>query len=430
MNRAIRFAALSLLGLSLVAGDKPLFIRNARIHTVEGPIVEKGSLLVKGGRISALGADVAAPADAEVVEAEGLDAYPGFMDAGGNLGLMEVPSVRATVDTSDPGEFLPQLQASTAVHFQSELIPIARVNGVTHAVAVPGLDGASLLPGQASAFRLQGRTFESAGLKAGAALVLRWPSIQTRGQGQGMGQGSAPKPFQELKQEQEKKVRELKDFFERAQRHMQHPGAEPDPELQSLAPYLRGEAPVFLIAGRARELKEALAFAQKLKLKVLVEGSEEVLEAKEQLKSAQAGVILGSCLRFPREEDRPYDHFQALAGELHRAGIPVAFGSMGEPADVRSLPFEGPGNAVAFGLSHEEAIEAVTLAPARMFGLEKDLGSLVVGKEATFFLVKGDPLEFQSEVKAVFIQGERVPLENRHQKLFEVFRPGSSSPTR
>ncbi len=422
MNRTLRFAALSLLGLSLVAGDKPLVIRNARIHTVEGPVVEKGSLLVKGGRISALGTDVSAPQDAEIVEAEGLDAYPGFMDAGGNLGLMEVPSVRATVDTSDPGEFLPQLQASTAVHFQSELIPIARVNGVTHAVAIPGLDGASLLPGQASAFRLQGRTFETAGLKAGAALVLRWPGIQMRGQGQGMGQG-APKPFHEVKQEQEKKVQELKDFFERAQRHMQHPGADPDPELQSLAPYLRGEAPVLIIASRARELKEALAFAQKLKLKVLVEGSEEVLDAKEQLKSANAGVILGTCLRFPREEDRPYDHFQALAGELHRAGIPVAFGSLGEPADVRSLPYEGPGNAVAFGLTHEEAIEAVTLAPARMFGLEKDLGSLAVGKEATFFLVKGDPLEFKSEVKAVFIQGEKVPLENRHQKLLEAFRP-------
>lgn len=422
MSFSLRGAALSLLAISLSAGDRPLFIRHARLHPVDAPVIAKGSLLVKGGRIVALGADIAAPADADIVEAEGLDAYPGFMDAGGNLGLLEIPSVKATVDTSDPGEFLPQLQAATAIHLNSELIPIARVNGVTHSVAIPGLDGASLLPGQASAFRLKGRTIEEAGLRRGAALVLRWPVVSTRSMDPLTFQ-PRNRPYQEAKTEYDKKVLDLKEVFEKAKRNLQNPQADPDPTLQALAPYLKGEAPVLLLAARTRELKEALAFLQKYSLKVVVEAGEDTMECVEALKAAGVqGVLLGSCLRFPNQEDRPYDYFQALGAALRKAGLTIAFGSLGEPSDVRSLPYEGPGNAAAYGLSEEEAIASITLAPARLFGLDKELGSLTPGKEATFFLVKGDPLDYRSDVKAVFIQGERMSLGNHHQTLFERYR--------
>lgn len=423
MSRTLsHLAALPLLALALCAGDRPLFIRNARIHPVEGAPIPRGSLLVKEGRIVAIGADLTPPPEAEVVEAEGLDAYPGFMDAGGRLGLMEVPSVRATVDTSDPGDFLPQLQAATAVHMQSGLIPVVRVNGVTHALAIPGLDGTSLLPGQASAWRLEGRTIEEAGLKAGAALVLRWPSVQAGGRGFFEGGGPA-RPFSELKQEQEKKVQALKDFIERARRHQRNPGAEPSPALAALGPALKGEVPVLLQTSRARDLKEALAYLRGLGVKVVVVAHEEVDEAIPELKAAQAAVLMDSALAFPRSEDRPYDHFQTLPGRLRQAGLPIAFASLGEPSEVRSLPYDGAGNAVAHGLSHEAAIEALTLAPARIFGLDKDLGSLVVGKEATFFLVKGDPLDFKGQVTQLVIRGRRVSLDNRHQQLYEAFKP-------
>jgi imidazolonepropionase-like amidohydrolase len=423
MSRTLfRLAVLPLLTLALGAGDRPLFIRNARIHPVEGAPLARGSMLIEDGRIAAVGPDLTPPPGAEVVEAEGLDAYPGFMDAGGRLGLVEVPSVRATVDTSDPGDFLPQLQAATAVHLQSGLIPVVRVNGVTHALAIPGLDGGSLMPGQASAWRLEGRTIEEAGLKAGAALVLRWPTVQ--GGNRGFFEGGGPvRPFTELKQEQEKRVQAVKDFFERARRHHQNPAANPSPALAALGPALKGEVPVLLQTTRARDLKEALAFLRGLKVKIVVVALEEIDEAIPELKAAGASVLVDTGLAFPRSEDRPYDHFQTLPGRLRQAGIPIAFASLGEPAEVRSLPYDGAGNAVAHGLSHEAAIEALTLAPARMFGLDRELGSLVAGKEATFFLVKGDPLDFKGQVTQLYIQGRRVSLDNRHQQLYEAFKP-------
>jgi imidazolonepropionase-like amidohydrolase len=419
-SKSIALGLLSSLSM-LIAGDgKAIFIRNARIHTLEGPIIEKGNLLLRDGRIAAVGEDLSAPSDADAIDASGLDAYPGFFDAGGSLGLMEIPVVRPGVDTNDPGDLNPQLIAATAIHPYSELIPIARVNGVTHALAMPG-QGA-LVGGQASVFVLEGRSIETMALRTRAGLVITWPQIQTRSFDP-MTFQPRTKPFTEAKEEQDKKLTQLRDLFERAQRALRAgERVNPDLKFQALFPYLKGEAPVLVRVEKEREIKQVLDFADRFQLKLVLVDPDDALKLKDRLKAKNVAVILGPCLRFSRDEDASYDFHHIQAGALSAAGIKVAFASLGEPSDVRSLPFEGPGNAVSFGLVHEEAIKSLTKNPAEIFGLDDQLGSLKAGKIANLFLVKGDPLDFSSDVKFVFIQGKQVSLENHHTRLYEKFK--------
>ncbi len=435
MTRGLRFAAVAALAVLPAAGRQgsqeasdDILIRGARIHTlVEGEApIESGSILIRDGRIVDIG-DVEAPPGASVVDGSGLDVYPGIMDSVSQLGLTEIGSVSATVDTTELGEMNPHLRAATAIHPSSEHLPVARANGITHAVVAPGRlggfgGGGSGISGQASIVHLDGWTVEEMDIRASAGMVLAWPSPRTRSSGFGGGR-RPPRPFEEAKEEYDREIRELGEVLDAAGRYAEAAEAgavSRDVRLESLGPVIRGETPLLVIAQGAREIRDAVAFSDARGLRMILLGGAESWKVKELLAEQGIPVILGPTQRLPREEDLPYDRPFTLPGELHEAGVTVAFATFGS-SNSRLLPYEA-GHAVGYGMPREEAVRAITTIPAQLFGLGDDFGTIEEGKVANLIVVNGDPLEIRTEVRHVFVNGAEVSLDNRHLRLYETYR--------
>lgn len=427
-------AAVSLLlSCTLAAQRQPsaYAIRGAKIYTLAGPPIEKGNIVLRDGRIAAVGADAAIPEGAEVVDGAGLEVYPGLFDAFSQLGLTEVDAVSATVDTADLGEFNPHLVAATAIHPASEHIPVGRETGVTHAVVAPGNfgpfggGGSGMIPGQATAIHLTGWTIEEMLGRRSVGMVLAWPQFNTRSFDFSTF-SFKEKPFADVKREQEKKVRELTDLLDRARHYQQavekgsSQSFERDLRLEALIPVLKGELPLIVVAERAREIKGAVEFCDKQKVRMILAGGTESYKVKDLLKQKNIPVILGPTLALPANEDDPYDRSFTLPAELHAAGIQFAISSQSS-SFVRRLP-EYAGVAQAYGLPHDEAIKSITLNPAQIFGLAGDLGTIEPGKIGNLIVTTGDPLEIRTEIRYLFIKGRPAPTDSKHRQLYEKYR--------
>ena len=405
-------------------------ITHARIVTLSGSPIEDGTLVIKDGKIAAVGANVEVPAGARVIEGKGLQVYPGLFDAVTQMGLSEISAVSSTVDSSETGSFNPDVVAATAVSPSSEHIPVTRAAGITEVVAVPASGGfdsggsRSMVGGQASAFSLAGWTMDDMQIKRSVAMVINWPTIQTRTFDFATFTRKE-KPYSEAKQEYDKQVNELTDWIERARHYAQaigHGGPsdfERDVKLEAMAPVVRGQLPVLVFADRARDIRNAVEFCDKQKLKMILAGGEEAYKLKELLRSKNVAVILRPMLSLPGEEDDPYDRLLTQPAELSAAGVKFAIGSF-DNSFARRLG-QNAANAAAHGLSHDEALKAVTVYPAQILGLSDQVGTLDTGKIANVIVTDGDPLELTTDVKYLFIRGQLTSTDNRHKRLFEKY---------
>ena len=405
-------------------------ITHARIVTLSGAPIDDGTLIIKDGKIAAVGANVEVPAGARVIEGKGLQVYPGLFDAVTQMGLSEISAVSSTVDSSETGSFNPDVVAATAVSPSSEHIPVTRASGITEVVAVPasgGFDsggGRSMVGGQASAFSLAGWTMDDMQIKRSVAMVINWPTIQTRTFDFATFTRK-DKPYAEAKQEYDKQVNELTDWIDRARHYAQaigHGGPsdfERDVKLESMAPVVRGQLPVLVFADRARDIRNAIEFCDKQKLKMILAGGEEAYKLKELLRSKNIPVILRPMLSLPEEEDDPYDRLLTQPEELSEAGVKFAIASF-DNSFARRLG-QNAANAAAHGLSHDEALKAVTVYPAQILGLSDQVGTLDTGKIANVIVTDGDPLELTTDVKYLFIRGQLTSTDNRHKRLFEKY---------
>ena len=442
MKNAIRFAAILLLLGALLAApaaaaqaQKVYAIKGGKVHTLAGPPIENGTVVIRNGRIAAVGAQVTIPRGAEVIDATGLEVYPGLFDALSRLGLTEIGSVSGTADTVEIHAYNPHLVAATAVHPASEHIPVARANGITHALTAPGGGGISffgfggfsggVMPGQASLINLQGWTIEEMLVRKSVGLVLNWPSIATRSFDFSTF-SIKKKPFTEAKKEYEKKVGELEDWIAAAQHYAQAVARgsqekfERDLKLEALIPVIQGELPVLMMANTARDIKNALEFAEKHGLKMILFGGAEAWKVKDLLKEKNIPVILRPTQALPGAEDEAYDKPYANPGELVAAGLKVAFATFSS-SNSRLLPYQA-GNAVPYGLPWEEALKGITLYPAQILGVDDLVGTIEVGKLGNLIVTDGDPLEFQTQVKHLFINGQLTNTDNRHRQLYERYR--------
>ncbi|MFM8393693.1 MAG: amidohydrolase family protein [Acidobacteriota bacterium] len=409
------------------AQSKVLVIRNARVVTVSGAPIERGTIVISDGRITAVGTKVAIPAKAEVIDATGLSVYPGLIDAGTVLGLTEVSSVNATVDTTELGDFNPNMKALSAVNPHSELIPVGRMNGVTSAVTCPQ---GGIISGQCAMINLLGWTPEQMKIIAPAALHVTYPQLGFRSGG-GFGSFSAPAPTDQQRQARDRQVESLRNKLDDALAYHKArqaaasdknlPAREIDLALEALIPVIKGEVPVMVSANEAGEIKGAIDLADKYKLRLIINGGDEAVKHAKLLRERNIPVILGGVLELPGGEDAPYDQSFARAAELHKAGVKFAFTSGGVAYNVRLLPYHA-GTAAAFGLPREEALKGVTLYPAQIFGVEKQVGSIEVGKMANLVITDGDILEFRTKLKRMFVNGEPASLGNRHTRLYEQFK--------
>ena len=418
-------------GASATQSDETTYaIRGARVHTLAGEPIEDGTVLLRQGRIVDVGQNLTIPEDASVIDASGLEVYPGLFDSVSQLGLTEIGSISATVDTQELGEYNPHLKAITAVHPASELIPVARANGITHAVAAPGGGGGFRgggrfgIPGQASLFHLDGWTVEEMAIQTSVGMMVSWPSRRTRTFDRTTFQWR-DRPFKEVQKEYQERVAELSEWIGSARHYAKATEAEADhvrqdDKLEALASVIRGEIPLIVRADDEKAIADVIAFAEEHQLRLILAGGAQAYKVKEVLAEKKIPVILGPSQALPREEDDPYDRPFTNAAELNAAGVTIAFATFGA-ANSRTLPYE-VGHAVGFGLPQEEGVKAITINPAEILGLASEMGTIEEGKLANLIVTNGDPLEIRTEVKHLFVNGQPVSLDNRHLELYEKYR--------
>jgi len=430
---AVILAATSVLSTTASAQSRPsttYALTHAKIFTLAGAAIDDGTLVLRDGKIAAVGANVDVPPGAQVIDARGLQVYPGLFDPVTQMGLREIAAVSATVDSSETGNFNPDIVAATAVSPSSEHIPVTRAAGITEVLAVPasgGLDSfgsQGVIGGQASAIHLAGWTIEEMLLKKSAAMAVNWPEIETH-TFDFTTFSRKEKPFSEAKQEYEKRVNEITDWLERARHYAQalEKGSpakyDRDVKLEALVPVIRGELSLLVFADRAREIRNAVEFCDTQKLKMILAGGAEAYKVKDLLRSKSIPVILRPMLTLPLEEDDPYDRLLSQPAELAAAGVKFAFASF-DNSFARRLG-QNAANAVAYGLPYDEALKAITVYPAQIFGLADQIGTLEPGKIANVIVTDGDPLELTTEVQYLFIRGQLTSTNNRHKSLYEKY---------
>jgi imidazolonepropionase-like amidohydrolase len=405
-------------------------ITHAKIFTLTGAPIDDGILVIRDGKIAAVGTNVDVPAGAQVIDGKGLQVYPGLFDPVTQIGLSEISAVSATVDTTETGLFNPDAIAADAILPSSQHIPVTRAAGITEVLAVPASGGfdsrgtTNILGGQASAIHLAGWTINDMLIKKSVAMVLDWPEIETRSFDLATFTRKT-KPFAEAKQEYDKQVNELSDWLDNARHYAQawgHGGPaeyQRDLKLEALVPVVRGELPVLVFAQRARDIRSAVEFCDKQKLKMILAGGAEAYKVKELLRSKNIPVVLQPTLTLPLNEDDPYDRSLTQPAELADAHVKFAFGSF-DNSFARRLGQQAA-NAVAYGLSYEDALKAVTLYPAQIFGLADQIGTLEDGKIANVIVTSGDPLEITTDIRYLFIKGRLTSTDNKHKALYEKY---------
>ncbi len=397
-------------------------LTDCRIETVTNGTIERGTLVVRGGRIEALGANVAAPADAVQVPCNGGTVYPGLFDSGDRVGLQEIGAVETTVDIDEVGEITPQMRALTAVNPSTVHIPVTRLSGVTTVLTFPR---GGLLPGTAALIELSGYTPDQ--MAAGfEGVVLAFPRQGRRGSFDRREQAEVDKASREA-------LAKLDDVWRQATLYARIDSARTaardaspqpyQPEMAALLPVLRGERTLLVEANAAADIVAALAWLKDKNVRAVLTGVSEGWRVADQIAAAGLPCLVGPVIALPARDADRYDRPFENVGLLAQAGVLVAIRS-DEEDNARNLPFHA-GFAAAYGqevgFGPAQALAAVTINPARIFGVADRLGSLEVGKEATLFITAGDPFEARTHVTGLFIRGEQVPLVSRQTELYDEF---------
>ena len=395
------------------------------VHRGDGSKIDSGAVFILDGKIAAivdrnLPHNLTLPEGTTTISAQGLHVYPGMIDAGTVLGLIELGSARETQDYVEGGDFQPDLRASTAVNPDSELIPVTRANGVLTVVTRP-MGG--LLAGQSAVLNLAGWTAQEMTILDPFALHLDFPG--DAGHGRFITDPNTPFAARALERRQrEEKIRRLKELFQQAAAYEATRKAFPDlplnPRLEALLPYVKGEKPIVITARKKVEIEEVLKLVDDLKLKVILAGATDAWRVAAELKKRDIPVILGPVMVLPTELYDPYDAPFACAARLHAAGVRFCIRS-GGASNTRNLPYEAA-MAVSYGLPPEEALKAVTIYPAQILGVADQLGSIDLGKRANLVITNGDILQASTQVLGLFIDGKPLQPTSKHTQLYERYR--------
>jgi imidazolonepropionase-like amidohydrolase len=378
---------------------QPIAIVGATLHTISGRDIENGTIVFVGGKITAVGKGVAIPEGSELIQADGKHVYPSLIDANSDIGLVEVNSVRATIDSRETGNINPNVRAVAAFNPDSELIPVNRANGVLVALCAPT---GGLIAGRSAVMLLDGWTWEDMTLKSDAGMHIRWPRDAGR------------------------ELKELDELLEQTERYTaSRKVGSPLPldlRLEALARVLDGSLPMIVDATSVTQIESAVAFAKQRNLKLVIHGGFAAEHCSELLKQADVPVIVSGVYRTPSARDNPYDEGYTLPKRLKDAGVKFCICSGGRfgASGLRNLPYHAA-TASAYGLSQEEALKSITLNAAQILGVADRVGALATDLDATLFIADGNILETETQVLHAFVQGRKVDLDNRHQQLYRKY---------
>jgi imidazolonepropionase-like amidohydrolase len=411
------------------AHSKVIAISGGRLLTVSHGTIENGVLLIADGKITAVGeaGKVSIPTNAEIVDAHGLTVYPGLIDPESNFGLTEISADQMGNDLAEPSdEIMPHMHVADAFHSETELIPVARLNGITNAVVAPATS--DTIAGQDIFIQLYGADRDQMILGRDVALAMNYGADQRRRGGRGGrgGKTEYPSTRMGLITQLRQTFLDVQDYQARrdAAAKKDDKAFKRDLKLEALIPYLKGERPVVIGVYEAYDVEVIMGLANEFHLKVILNHVTHSQEVLDKIAAWKVPVIIGSIYDFPSANER-FDAVYTLPAELAKRGVKIAISSAdgGGPASshsARNLPYAA-GFAVAYGLPYDDGLKAITLNVAEMFGFGDKLGSLDVGKLANIVLSNGDPLDVRTDVKQVYIQGVAVPMVSRQTKLRDEY---------
>ncbi len=434
----VTLTALALLFAPIASQAQGTFvIRGGTIVPVTGARIPNGTVVLQNGRITAVGANAQAPAGATEINATGMFVYPGLINAGTNMGLTEMGGVPGPVDTREIGDFNPQNIHTTAVNVGSEHMGVTRANGITSVITV---GGGSVLSGLAGLINLAGYTNEEMIAKEKVALQLSWPNVGGGGGGRGgrgggfvVGGGAGVDAMVAY----QNNLRRIYGWFAEAKAYgevkdrLTANGAQPPAgwhrnlRYEAMIPAVRGEMPIMVDANTVAQMRDVIKFRDSLKVKVIIHGASEGWQFADTLAAQQIPVILDGVTGVPSAND-PYDLVFSNPGVLQKAGVQLAFAT-GGASSARDLPYE-VGLSIAYGMDADEALKAMTINPAKMFGVDRDFGSIEVGKVANVIVTTGDPIDIRTQIKEVFIKGQRQKFDDRHTELYEKYKARPKPP--
>ena len=385
-------------------------ITGGTVYPVSGPKVANATVLIRDGKIVAVGAGVTTPSGAARIDATGKWVTPGLIDGAGQLGLVEIGAVPGTREGFLRGDTIAAaFNVAEGLNPASMLIPVTRIEGVTTALATPL---GNLVAGQAVLIDLAGNTIEEMLVKSPVGIVADL-SESGKNEAGGSRAGVADRlrrAFRDALLYERRRA-----DFNRAQ---MPPLPESPPDLEALLPMLHGQEALIANANRRSDIETALRLAREFKLKLVLAGAQEAWQIAGEI--ARAGV---PALVEPLDNIPSYDALGVRyenAGLLAKAGVKIALLET-DTHNSRNLRQEA-GNAVAYGMSWEQALRAVTLSPAEIFGVADRYGSLEAGKVANVVVWSGDPFEFTTGVEHVLIRGKEIPLKSRQTELLERYR--------
>lgn len=402
----ILFAILAGITVMANAQAETYAITNAIVHTMDKQgVLKQATVVIKDGRIVAVGPDASVPANAQVIDAAGKVVTPGLFDPASQLGLVEVSAVEGTRDMSTQHErFTAAHSVADAINPRSTLIPINRIEGITRAVSRP-YAGKSIFAGRSAVISLG--SVDDFVLRESAAMHLSLGEY-----GAALTGGSRGAALIKLREALE----DARDFgrnrraFESAERYEY---ALSRPDLMALQPVLDGKLPLVVDVDRASDIEAVLRMAKDFGLRVIIQGGAEAWLVADKLARAGVPVILNPFQNLPSSFEMLASTMQNAAA-LHAAGVTIAF-TQGGSHNARNVK-QAAGNAVAHGLPWSAALEAMTINPAKIFGVE-NYGRIAEGYDADIVIWEGDPLEVTTFAEQVFIQGRKIPMESRQTLL-------------
>ena len=423
------FCALAFAASSQLALAEKFILTDAIIHTVSGETISPGQVLIDGEKILEVGTAVQS-ADAKSISLKGLHLYPGLLALDTALGLSEISGVRSTRDIVEVGTYTPDVQSWISVNPDSELIPVARANGIAYIEPSPQ---GGIVAGQSGLVALSGWTSEQMAIKKPAGLHVYWPSMEldTRPKDK-FKDKSKWKSLEDQARERQAKLRALEDFFDEARAYEKAIGGTAvadhrppkTPAWEAMRPFIRGENPIMVHANEVRQIKAALGWAATNQFKIILVGGLDAWRIAEQIAAQKVPVIYEHVFAQPARDVDRYDVNFRAPEILRTNGVMVALGMGAQTFDaglVKNLPYT-VAQAIAFGLPETDALKSITLVPARLLGVADRIGSIEAGKDATFFASDGNIFDIRTNVKRVWIAGKEISLETRHTRLYEKYK--------
>jgi imidazolonepropionase-like amidohydrolase len=396
--------------------SEPVAIQGATIHTVTNGVIENGTILFNDGLITAVGADIQIPAGTRIVDGTGKHIYPGLIDAYSTVGISEIGAVGVSSDVNELGDFNPNVRADVAVNAESRHIGTSRSAGVLVAFSTPG---GGLVSGMSSALSLEGWSWEEMSMESAAALNVNWPNPNPRrfrGFG-GRGEQEDPPSYEE-------QVQQLKTFFgeARAYRDAVAAGTEvrTDSRYAAMMPVFDRSIPIMVSADGAAQINDAVTWALEEDLRIVIRGGQDAIHVADRLVANDIPVILTSTMAAPGRDYEGYDGAYSMPAQLYEAGVRFAISGGSGSLYTNRLPWEA-GVAVAFGLPEDEALKAVTINAAEFMGVDDRVGSLEPGKQATFLITTGTPLDMTNDIEQSYIQGREIDMMDIQKFFFEKY---------